>query len=236
VPDSALSVGPRLRALAVYLVVFQHVPVERCQQLIAEVTGAAVSAGFVHSCLRQTASLAAEVVRLIRILITAAAVAGFDETTLRSGPAGAEKYVHGAFTGHSDFSGIGHLDLPAPPSPAMRAVTMRTGALRRLELMTRIPGHASIAAAARALYGRRGSALQQQLSKIEKAAGFPIIDRSSTPLAPADGGREFIREALPILQAAREQTPHPRRGLEDAEVSCGHAENPSAVGLTPPAI
>ena len=29
VPDSALSIGPRLRALAVYLVVFQHVPVER---------------------------------------------------------------------------------------------------------------------------------------------------------------------------------------------------------------
>jgi hypothetical protein len=41
---------------------------------------------------------------------------------------------------HSDFSGIGHLDLPAPPSPAMRAVTMRTGALSRLELITRIPG------------------------------------------------------------------------------------------------
>jgi hypothetical protein len=48
-----------------------------------------------------------------------------------------------------DFSGIGHLDLPAPPSPAMRAVTMRTGALSRLELITRIPGHDSIAAAAR---------------------------------------------------------------------------------------
>jgi hypothetical protein len=98
VPDSALSIGPRLRALAVYLVVFQHVPVERCQRLIAGVTGAAVSAGFVHSCLRQAASLAAEVVRLIRTLITAAAVAGFDETTLRSGPAGDKKYVHGAFT------------------------------------------------------------------------------------------------------------------------------------------
>ena len=35
---------------------------------------------------------------LIRALITAAAVAGFDETTLRSGPAGEKKYVHGAFT------------------------------------------------------------------------------------------------------------------------------------------
>ena len=89
----------RLRALAVYLVVFQHVPVERCRQLIADVTGAVVSDGFVHSCLAKAASLAAEVVRLIRTLITAAAVAGFDETTLRSGQAGEKKYVHGAFTG-----------------------------------------------------------------------------------------------------------------------------------------
>ena len=98
VPDSALSIGPRLRALAVYLVVFQHVPVDRCRRLIAGVTGAAVSAGFIHSCLRQAAGLAAGVVRLIRTLITAGAVAGFDETTLRSGPAGEKKYVHGAFT------------------------------------------------------------------------------------------------------------------------------------------
>ena len=98
VPDSALSIGPRLRALAVYLVVFQHVPVERCRQLIADVAGAAVSEGFIHSCLARAASLAAEVVALIRALITAAPVAGFDETTLRSGPAGEKKYVHGAFT------------------------------------------------------------------------------------------------------------------------------------------
>jgi hypothetical protein len=38
------------------------------------------------------------VVTLIRALITASPVAGFDETTLRSGPAGDKKYVHGAFT------------------------------------------------------------------------------------------------------------------------------------------
>jgi hypothetical protein len=98
VPDAVLSIGPRLRALAVYLVVFQHVPVERCRGLISDVAGADVSAGFIHSCLRKAADLAAEVVRLIRALITAAAVAGFDETTLRSGPAGEKKYVHGAFT------------------------------------------------------------------------------------------------------------------------------------------
>jgi len=98
VPDSALSIGPRLRALAVYLVVFQHVPVERCRELVSDVAGAVVSAGFIHSCLAKAAELAADVVRLIRALITAAPVAGFDETTLRSGPAGDKKYVHGAFT------------------------------------------------------------------------------------------------------------------------------------------
>lgn len=98
VPDSALSIGPRLRALAVYLVVFQHVPVERCRLLIADVTGALVSDGFVHSCLARAASLVKDVVALIRELIAASAVAGFDETTLRSGPAGEKKYVHGAFT------------------------------------------------------------------------------------------------------------------------------------------
>jgi transposase len=98
VPDTPVSIGPHLRALAVYLVVFQHVPVERCQQLLAGVAGAAVSAGFIHSCLRKAAALAADAVKLIRTLITAARVAGFDETTLRAGPAGQKKYVLGAFT------------------------------------------------------------------------------------------------------------------------------------------
>jgi transposase len=82
----------------VYLVVFQHVPIERCRQLIADVTGAAVSAGFIHSCLARTAEVIGDVVTLIRTLITASAVAEFDETTLRAGPAGQKKYVLGAFT------------------------------------------------------------------------------------------------------------------------------------------
>jgi hypothetical protein len=46
VPDPAVSIGPNLRALAVYLVVFQHVLVERCQQLIADVTGGLYSLFF----------------------------------------------------------------------------------------------------------------------------------------------------------------------------------------------
>ena len=98
VPYAPLSVGPRLSAMAVCLSVFQHIPVERAQFLIAGLTGGVVSAGFVHSCLGKAAGLVKDAVRLIRTLIAAAPVAGFDETTLRSGPAGEKKYVHGAFT------------------------------------------------------------------------------------------------------------------------------------------
>ncbi len=93
VPAPAVSTGPNLRALAVCLVIYQHVPVGRCAELIADLTGARVPAGFIHSCLARTADVIADVVRLIKTLITAAAVAGFDETTLRCGPAGTKKYV-----------------------------------------------------------------------------------------------------------------------------------------------
>jgi hypothetical protein len=41
------------------------VPVERCRQLIADVTGAAIPEGFIHSCPAKAASLAAGVVRSI---------------------------------------------------------------------------------------------------------------------------------------------------------------------------
>jgi transposase len=74
------------------------VPAERCARLIADVTGAEVSAGFVHSCLARAAAVVADVVKLIKTLITAASVAGFDETTLRCGPAGSKKYVLAAVT------------------------------------------------------------------------------------------------------------------------------------------
>jgi hypothetical protein len=58
VPGSALSVGPRLRALAVYLVVFQHVPVERCRLLIADVTGAPLAWRFASLCIEPARYLA----------------------------------------------------------------------------------------------------------------------------------------------------------------------------------
>jgi DNA-binding transcriptional LysR family regulator len=45
--------------------------------------------------------------------------------------------------------------------------------------------------------------------KIELAAGFTIIDRATTPLAPTGPGREFLREASQVLQAAGEQARQP---------------------------
>ena len=88
VPDSAVSIGPRLRALAVYLLVFQHVPVERCRMLLADVAGAEVSAGFIHSCLAKAASMAAGTVKLIKTLLIAAKVVGLTRPRCGPGPPG----------------------------------------------------------------------------------------------------------------------------------------------------
>jgi hypothetical protein len=86
--------GANLRALVVYLLIVQHVPVDRCVRLIADLVGAAVSAGFVHKMLAAVAAAVAEVVKGIKMLITLAAVVHFDETTLRSGKAGVYRQVH----------------------------------------------------------------------------------------------------------------------------------------------
>jgi len=91
--------GANLRALAVYLLIVQHVPVERCVRLIADLAGTAVSAGFVHKILAAVAAAVTDVVTAIKALITLAMVVHFDETTIRSGPAGQKQYVWSASTG-----------------------------------------------------------------------------------------------------------------------------------------
>ena len=51
--------------------------------------------------------MAAGTLKLIKTLIIAAKVVGFDETTLRSGAAGEKKFVHGAFTGRYSLFHLG---------------------------------------------------------------------------------------------------------------------------------
>ncbi len=103
--DGPVCYGSNLRAIAVYLVVFQHVPVERAAGLIADLTGAGVSTGWVSAQVARTAEALAEVEKLIKTLITLAAVLGVDETTVNV--AGRKQWLHVART---DLLTAYHLD------------------------------------------------------------------------------------------------------------------------------
>jgi transposase len=105
------SYGANLRALVVYLLLYQHVPVERCAWLVADLTGARPSAGFVHGMLARAAAAVAEVVDLVKTAVTVAHVAGFDETTLRCGAVGKKRYVLSASTELFTVFGLGGRDL-----------------------------------------------------------------------------------------------------------------------------
>ncbi|MBB5495696.1 IS66 family transposase [Nocardiopsis metallicus] len=80
---SPSSYGPHLRTLAVYLLVFQHIPVERTAQLINDLTGAKVSTGWVSHLLGEAHALVSDSLNLIRALLTLAHVLHADETTTR---------------------------------------------------------------------------------------------------------------------------------------------------------
>lgn len=112
-PGSAIGIGANLRALVVYLLVYQHVPVDRCVQLIADLTGAKVSAGFVHGMLIRCAELIGEVTHWIWTLILLAKVVGLDETPLRVGPKNTKKYVLSASTEWLTAFHLGKRDLPS---------------------------------------------------------------------------------------------------------------------------
>jgi transposase len=88
--------GPNLRALAVYLLVFQHIPVARTAALIADVTGARPSTGWISSQLPALADVLVDVEKLIKSLIVLAHVIHVDETT--SNINGARWWLHVAST------------------------------------------------------------------------------------------------------------------------------------------
>lgn len=111
VATAPVSYGPALLALVVYLLTFQHVPVERAALLIRDVTGAAPSTGFVHGVLARAGAAVAGTVKRIKQLVVGSPVAGFDETTLRVGPAGTRKYVLSASTERYVVFGLGGRDL-----------------------------------------------------------------------------------------------------------------------------
>jgi transposase len=101
--NAPVAYGPNLRALAVYLLVYllvyQHVPVERAARLIADVTGARCSTGWISGVLAQAADALADVEALIKTAITLARLVHLihvDETGLNV--AGGKQWLHVACT------------------------------------------------------------------------------------------------------------------------------------------
>ena len=112
VSPARASYGLNIKSLVVYLLVYQHVPVERVVKLIADVTGGTgPSVGFCHGMLTRAANALTDVLATIKSLITLSRVVGFDETVLRAGPAGTKRYVLSASTDRYALFHLGGRDL-----------------------------------------------------------------------------------------------------------------------------
>ena len=80
---SRAQYGPRLRALAVYLVEQQLLPFERACEVLADVCGAPLSEGTLATWLQQSAEALAPVEEAIKAALSHAAVLHHDETGVR---------------------------------------------------------------------------------------------------------------------------------------------------------
>jgi len=81
-----VSYGLNIQAWCVFLLVAHHVPVARCAEIIASLSGTRPSDGFVHAMLARAAKAVAAANMLIRALIITASVICADETPIRVGP------------------------------------------------------------------------------------------------------------------------------------------------------
>lgn len=88
--------GPGVRAIICYLAVYQHLPVDRCARLLADLLGAPVSTGTVAAVAAQAPARVAPAVAAIRDRLTAAGVLHVDETGARV--AGRLAWIHVAST------------------------------------------------------------------------------------------------------------------------------------------
>ena len=93
VADTSVSFGPNLVAWCVYLMVAHAIPVARCADLVAALTGTRPSDGFVHALLGRAATAVAATNRMIRTLITVAHVVSCDETPIRVGARKVKKHL-----------------------------------------------------------------------------------------------------------------------------------------------
>ena len=81
-----VTYGLNFQAWCVFLLVMHHVPVERCADILASMSGTRPSDGWVHGLLERAARAVAAANKAIRALIILARVLCGDETPLRAGP------------------------------------------------------------------------------------------------------------------------------------------------------
>lgn len=86
--------GPRLRALALYLVAYQHLPYERTARLLSDWLGTPLSTGTLHTMVATAGEGLDEFTELLRACLKAEPVLGFDETGARA--EGRTRWVHSA--------------------------------------------------------------------------------------------------------------------------------------------
>ena len=88
--------GPGVKALGAYLLARQHVPVERCAEMMADCFGAPVSTGWLASLLPDAQDGLGGFLAVVRGRLTGAEVAHFDETGGRVGAV--LRWIHVAAT------------------------------------------------------------------------------------------------------------------------------------------
>ena len=94
--SAPVSYGPRVKALGIYLVCYQHIPCERAAGLLSDWLGAPVSAGSLQAWVAAGASGLEGFIEEIRWQLSRAEVVHFDETGGRID--GRLQYIHAAST------------------------------------------------------------------------------------------------------------------------------------------
>jgi len=94
--NAPVQYGPRVRAIAAYLVGYQHLPYERAAETLADLLGVGMSTGCLASVVAVTGDGLSGFCEQVRAALAAAPVAHFDETGLRV--AGGQAWVHSAST------------------------------------------------------------------------------------------------------------------------------------------
>lgn len=94
--NAPVQLGPNVAAVAVYLVVFQHVAVERAAMVIADLCGIDVSTGWISSQVAATAAALSQATAAIVDHLHSSPVIGVDETSVSVG--GVRYWLHVART------------------------------------------------------------------------------------------------------------------------------------------